>query len=1253
IYVSGDSNGTVTLDNVNIHDCPWTGLNILDKSITLNYSNLSITDCGRPIAIPPNLLNFLDEQPLFTDNTDNRIFLHSDGYLNRDTTVRDWGYPYVCESINIDVNYANLIINPGCEFQMGYSQGFNVTGSISAVGTSTDPILFNRLPGSTQNWRGFYLNSGTSYAHFDHCILQNCASSNQYSHIQDAFTIYRADTVLIENTQIIDAYCRAVYIESNDSDNDDLVINNLSVDGCGMDAVYQSASGYNLTINGLSVNSCNAFPLSLSANWAHQISGITLTNNAHNVIRFVYGGSLASQTLANHGYPYQISGGHLYVNYTNVTLLPGTVFYFELEKGLEISGTLNATGTPDQPIVFDRPPGATYFWERIYLSNNASASFANCQFLNCGRRNPNGYDNAFLDNAGGALLSLQNCLISNVDAQAISCHDGGSGDTTQINNVQINGCRTDGFLCNDSDYTLSVNNLSVTSCLRNPISILACQAGWIDNLTLNGNANNDIRLFDYNGISGTVHFPNHGYVYRCESGIMGIGGSNVSFAPGCIFWISDNRDLSFYGAVSAIGTAAQPIIFTRNPASTGNWLGVRLYNGNWDANFVYCQILYGGQNDTYNQCRAFSNYGCDNLNVSSCLIRYSPGEGMYFENMAASDVVNINNLTIRDVAWNGIIGDNIHYHDFTVNGLNLVDVGGYPIYFSADLLDRFSGVTFSGIGNPNIYVSSYTQTRSATWPGFGYPFRLKSSFTVNYSTTLTIPAGSELQWPDNSAFYVYGAIQAVGTEAQPIVFTRYPASTGYWQGICLHSGCWDADFVYCQILYGGQIDAYNKRRALGDYGCDNLNLNNSLIRYSYGDGIYFENMQAGDVVSINELTMRDIAWSGYVGPYIAYHNLSVNGLHFIDLGGSPINVPPDLLDRFAGVTFSGIGDPKIYVSSYPQSRSATWPNFGLPYYFNNSFSVNDWVTLTISAGTELVFANYILYEVNTNFIVYGALNTLGTEAQPVIFRGLDPNLPSTWVGLRFENPDYPCNLNYTTVMNAGLDENHTYAHEYCALYINGGSVNLSGCRLAISNHNLLKLDGNNSTTLSNCLLDSAVNGIIHNQGILNLYNNNIMALSGTGIFQNGGTLNFGTNPGQWNRLYGNTLNLRNNTAAIVNAPYIYWGSLDPDPIDALIWDNEEGSTVVNYEPWYDVNCLQLNYYSLDTPTGFAVGQQTPTTLRLSWNAVPAATSYKVLTAQDPYAAEWTILQQNISGTQIDLDINPALGKCFYKVVAER
>ncbi len=1041
LYISGYNNGILELNNVEITDCPWTGLYILDSTISLTYSNLSITDCGRPIAIPANLLNFLNQQPDLTDNTDNRIFLHSSGYIYRDTTVRDWGYPYVCEAIDINAHYINLTIDAGCVFQFGYALGFYINGTITAVGSSSEPIVFSKLPESSQNWRGFYLNSGTTYAHFNHCIVQHCSSSNQYGHIHDAFTLYRADTVLIENTQIIDAWCRGVYLESNDSDNDDLVINNLSIDGCGMDAVYQNASGYNLSINGLSVNNCNAFPVSVSANWAHQISNFNLSNNAHNVIRFVNGGYLASQTLANHGYPYQISGGQLYVNYTNVTFLPGTVFYFERYRSLEVSGTLSAAGTAEQPIVFDRPPAQTYFWDRIYLSNNSNASFSYCNFNNCGERNQYGYDNAFIDNAGATSLRLQNCEINNVDAQAISCHDMGSGDSVTINSVQITDCRTDGFWCNDSDAVLNINGLSVSGCLRNPISILPSLVGCLQNISLTDNTNNNIRLFSHNGISGNVHFANLGYIYRCEEGIIGNSGSSISFAPGCILWIADNRALTFAGAVGAIGTDELPIIFTRYPGSTNYWQGIVTYNSSWDADFVHCNVLYAGAQETYGGRRAFTNYGASNLNIANCTIQYSYGDGLVSLETQSTDVLSISNLDISDVAGTGLVCDT-GYYLFSVDGLSITNCGTYPIYSGVELLEFFSDVVISNPGTP----------------------------------------------------------------------------------------------------------------------------------------------------------------------------------------------------------FIGLGN--LY-----QYRNATWPDFGLPYRTNGTIMVNDGAVLNISAGTEIVFGNYVQYSSYPRIMVYGAINTLGTIDNPVVFRGLSSSNPSTWMGLRIVNPDAVCNLNYTEILNAGLDEGDTPSEDFCAVYFHNGTVNLSGCRIAISNHNLLKTDGNVSCSISGCKLDSGNNGIIHNSGTLNLANCTIMANSGVGLYHLGGSLNFASSSEQWNKLYGNTWNLRNNTQNTISAPYIYWGSVDQETIDISIFDNEEGTGKINFEPWFDQNCQNLYYHTLSAPQNLVITWVSDSLLRLSWSAAYLATSYKVLVSDSPNATNWSILQQNITDTTLDISPAPETTRRFYKVLA--
>lgn len=925
IYLTGSNTGTLTLNNVSIEDCPGTGLFILNNSLSLEYQNLSISDCGRPLAIPGNLLNFLDEAITLEGNTDTRFFVHNNGYLYRDTTIRNWDYPYCVENIDINVNYANLVIEPGTEIQFGYSFGFYVNGTISAVGTVEEPILFTRHQGATQNWRGFYLGGGTSNAHFDHCVLEHCASSNQYGHIQDAFTIYRADTVLIENTQISDAYCRGIFIESSDSDNDDITISNVSITGCGMDGVYQQAAGFNLTIDGLSISGCNSYPLSYSANWAHQVQNLTLTGNTHNLIRFVNGGYLASQTLTNHGYPYLVSGAVLCVHYTNVTLQPGTVFYLENERSIEVYGSLTAIGTETEPI----------------------------------------------------------------------------------------------------------------------ISILPQQASSLQALTLTDNTNNNIRLFGYNGIYGQLHFANLGYIYRCEEGISGNSGSSISFAPGCMFWIADNRYLDFNGAVSAIGTAEQPITFTRYPSSTNNWIGIRLYGSSWDADFAWCHILYAGAQETYGNRRAILNNGASNVSISNCLIQNSFGDGFVCAEIQSSDVQSIANLSITDAAAAAFVC-NVNYHDLTVNGLEINSCGSYPIYSNVELLDRFSGVQITNPGTPYI----------------------------------------------------------------------------------------------------------------------------------------------------------------------------------------------------------GLGMTTLY-------HSSTWPNFGLPYRTAGTITVYDWQTLTLVAGTEIVFDDYVLYQNNPSLLIYGALNVQGSMDHPVTLRGLNPDSPSTWLGLRIYNPDASCNLDYLTILNAGLDENHTPNEEFTSLNIYNGTVNLTGCRIALSNHNLLKLESNNTTTLSGCQLDSAGGGIIQNAGTLNLVNNTITAISGTGIYHAGGTLNFGSSPAQWNRIYGNNLNLRNNTMQSKTAPYVYWGSIDPAVIDVSIYDDEEGTGLVNFEPWYDEACLNLYSYILDTPQNPVLELVSDTLLQFSWSAVTGADHYRVLVSTDPYAVDWSILADNIEGCLHEISLNPGEAIRFYRVVAVR
>ena len=1042
MYIEGSNSGMLELYNCLIHDAPNTGLYITNSSLNLDYANLSISDCGKPLMLPANLIEDLDNQPNLEDNTDNRIFIHMSGSIYRPSTFRNWGVPYVSESVEIYASYVPIQIEAGCSFQLGYSVGFTLEGALTINGTEEEPVVFDRLPGSTQNWRGFNLNSNCSSAIFNHCRLLNCSSSNQYNHVQSAISIYRADRVQLENVLIQNAICRGVYIESANSSSDSLDVQNLSIDGCGMDAFYQAASDYKLNINGLSINNCNAYPLSISANWAHMLSGLSLTNSAQNLIRFNNGGYLASQTLSNHGYPYLVMGAPLYVYYgVSVILEPGTTIYFDDALSLEIYGYLEANGSAAEPILFERKPGITTYWQGIRLYNNSNASFAYCIFNHGGRANEYGYNASLIDYRGASSTSFSDCQFLNTAAQAISITDSGTDDSFTVDNLQINGCGSDAVYINDTDPILSFTDLSIQACGRYPIDTPPKYASAFPNLSLVGNTNQYIRLSGGAYLYGNCSFPNYGYPYRQTVNIYGSSGSTVTIAAGCNFQIASGLLQEYSGNLIAQGNSEAPIIFTHIPLSSDYWMGIRVYNSSGSVLLSHCQILYAGMPDAYNNGYAFYNGGASSVSLENCLIRYSYRQGIRLESSSSSDVFALSNCILQDINGNAMVCP-VPYHDFSVSNLSFIDISGYPLSSSADLLDCYSGLDIGSCSNPYIHVSS----------------------------------------------------------------------------------------------------------------------------------------------------------------------------------------------------------------SY-LSRSITWQDFGLPYLMSSEFTVQDWVCLSLAAGVELVFPDYTQYYMNSALNINGRLVCNGTADAPVLLRGLNPTLSSTWIGLRIINPEGVCTLNYTTLQNAGLDEQYAPPQDFCAMYISGGTVNLNNCTIQQGNHNLLKLDGNGTYTLTGCALSGGSNGIIHANGTLNLINNHISGCSGNGIVYYCGSLSFGNSIGGWNKFTANGLNIYNNTQSTLSAPYVYWGDTSAVAIDVLLYDNEEGKGKISFEPWLDDACEQLYYISLDAPQDVQISLLPNQQIRISWSPVYEATAYKLLAASSPDAETWSTLQQNITGNSVDININPMDAKLFYKVIA--
>jgi len=85
-----------------------------------------------------------------------------------------------------------------------------------------------------------------------------------------------------------------------------------------------------------------------------------------------------------------------------------------------------------------------------------------------------------------------------------------------------------------------------------------------------------------------------------------------------------------------------------------------------------------------------------------------------------------------------------------------------------------------------INISAQTQIGegnvSGTWSKANSPYLVNGNIAIDSTETLTIEPGVEIIISDNSQFYVFGQILAVGTESDSIIFTAADQNLG-WDGL--------------------------------------------------------------------------------------------------------------------------------------------------------------------------------------------------------------------------------------------------------------------------------------------------------------------------------------------------------------------------------------------------------------------------------------------------------------------------------------
>jgi hypothetical protein len=262
--------------------------------------------------------------------------------------------------------------------------------------------------------------------------------------------------------------------------------------------------------------------------------------------------------------------------------------------------------------------------------------------------------------------------------------------------------------------------------------------------------------------------------------------ADLVIEPGVIVEFQSGRSMRITqeGSIKAIGTAQDSIVFRGTVHQPGHWKGLRVDSNNPDNELAFMEIRHGGSDGIGGTTAERTRKG--NLILMSDAVRLTARNMLFSESSEHGIYIHaVNNANIQ-------LSEN-HY---TANAK--------PAYADVTVfhvLDNESDYT----GNTDDYIASAddrTITSSAVWPRINVPFQLPG---VNIDGDLTIGAGAEFLVTHSKGIFVRsgGSLNAIGEQANPIVFRGVFDERGHWNGIRIISNNPLNQLEYVEIYNGG------------------------------------------------------------------------------------------------------------------------------------------------------------------------------------------------------------------------------------------------------------------------------------------------------------------------------------------------------------------------------------------------------------------------------------------------------------------
>ncbi|QDG52932.1 hypothetical protein FIV42_19950 [Persicimonas caeni] len=330
---------------------------------------------------------------------------------------------------------------------------------------------------------------------------------------------------------------------------------------------------------------------------------------------------------------------------------------------------------------------------------------------------------------------------------------------------------------------------------------------------------------------GCTHYLVTGTV-RVLEGLTIEPGVNVSFEQGTGMRHSRGATSPFV----AEGTATHPILFTGTTESPGHWKGLLISSDLADNSLVDVIIEYGGSEAWWSDVRA-GNLSVMDLTTGGTVASAS-----------------IEHTTLRHSADAGLVTAE-QGASFPVFNANVVTQNAVPVSINANQLQWLGAPGDNDFtGNTDDYIEIHDATTGnrvvdgQNWVDMGVPYHFTDNVHVLSAADLVVEPGVELLFAENTALYVGGTIEAVGTASEPVRFASILDQDGAWNGIRIESNSVVNVLEHVVVEDGGQsrigagVDEPANLTLFKNNGRDaSITLRDSVFRDSAGVDITFQN----------------------------------------------------------------------------------------------------------------------------------------------------------------------------------------------------------------------------------------------------------------------------------------------------------------------------------------------------------------------------------------------------------------------------